>query len=161
MNPNYSARNTKIHTNKYRKDRTVCKNCYKKNHRENKTTVSYQQTKHENGINNINIRTLLVGHSFLGKTYLMLKLLSRIPNRDIYIITKSPPEQYSISKIKIKETSDEIKPLNEYENSIIVFDDSLGSSNSRHIDQFFIRGRHKDLGIYSLSQSYFDLQKEQ
>ena len=89
----------------------------------------------------------------------MLKVLSRISDRDIYIITKSPPEQYTNSKIKIKEKNDEIKPLNEYENGIIVFDDVLGSSNSRFIDQFFIRGRHNDLDFYYLSQSYFDLPK--
>ena len=89
----------------------------------------------------------------------MLKFLSRISDRDIYIITKPPPEQYSNSKIKIKEINDEIKPLNEYKNSIIVFDDILGSSNSRFIDQFFIRGRHNNLNIYYLSQSYFDLPK--
>ena len=89
----------------------------------------------------------------------MLKILSRIPNRDIYIITKSPPEQYTNSKIKIKEIGDEIKPLNEYENGIIVLDDILGSSNSRFIDQFFIRGRHTNLDIYYLSQSYFDMAK--
>ena len=58
-------------------------------------------------------------------------------DRDIYKITKSLPEQYTKSKIKIKEISDEIKPLNEYENGIIVFDDISGSSKSRIIDQFF------------------------
>ena len=106
---------------------------------QNEITISHQQPKIENGnIKNID-RTLLVGPSFSGKTYLMLKTLSRIPDRDIYIITKSPPEQYTNSKIKIKEISDEIKPLNEYENGIIVFDDNLGSSNSRFIDKFFIR----------------------
>ena len=89
----------------------------------------------------------------------MLKILSRTPYRDIYIITKSPPEQYTNSKIKIKEITDEIKPLNEYKNGVIVFDDVLGSSNSRFIDQFFIRGRHNNLDIYYLSQSYFDLPK--
>ena len=89
----------------------------------------------------------------------MLKNLSCISDRDIYIITKSPPQQYTNSKIKIKEISDEIKPLNEYENGIIVFDDFLGSSNSRFIDQFFIRGRHNGLDIFYLSQSYFDLPK--
>ena len=89
----------------------------------------------------------------------MLKTLSRIPDRDIYIITKSPPEQYTNFKIKIKETSDENKPLNEYESGIIVFDDILGSSNSRNKDQFFFRGRRKKLDIYYLSQSYFDLPK--
>ena len=89
----------------------------------------------------------------------MLKILSRISDRDINIITKSPPEQYTNSKIKIKEISDEIKPLNEYENGIMLFDDILGSSNSRFIDQFFIRGLHNNLDIYYLSQSYFDLPK--
>ena len=89
----------------------------------------------------------------------MLKFLSRIPNRDVYIITKSPPEQYTNSKIKIEEISDEIKPLNEYENGIKVFNDILGSSNSKFIDQFFIRGRHINLDLYYLSQSYFDLPK--
>ena len=63
------------------------------------------------------------------------------------------------SKIKIKEITDEIKPLNEYENGIIVFDDFLGSSNSRDIDQYFIRGRHNNFDLYYLSQSYFDLPK--
>ena len=91
----------------------------------------------------------------------MLKILSGMIDRDIYIFTKSPPEHYTNSKIKIKEISDESKPLNEYENGIIVFDDILGSSKSRFIDQFFIRGRHNNLDTYYLSQSYFDLPKKQ
>ena len=60
----------------------------------------------------------------------MLKPLSRMPDRDIYILTKSLPEQYSNSKFKFKEIGGEIKPLYEYENAIRVFDDILGSSNS-------------------------------
>ena len=38
--------------------------------------------------NNNNLSTLLVRTSFSGKTYLMLKILSRIPDRDIQTITK-------------------------------------------------------------------------
>ena len=95
----------------------------------------------------------MVGPSFSCKKYLMLRTLSRIPDRDIYIITKSPAEQYTNSKIRIKGIGDGIKPLNEYECGIMVFDDILGSSNSRFIDQFFIRGRHNNLDIYYLSQS--------
>ena len=87
----------------------------------------------------------------------MLKVFPRVPDRDNFVITKPPPDQYCITKIKIKEKSVEIIPLNEYENAIIVFDDILGSSNSRYIDQFFIRGIHKNLDIYYLSKSYFDL----
>ena len=153
---NCSLCNIKLDINNYKKDRTICKDCYNRKKRKNDLI---QQPKIENGHDINNNRTLLVGPSFSGKTYLMLKILSRISDRDIYIITKSPPEQYINSKIKIKEISDEIKPLNEYENGIIVFDDILGSSNSRFIDQFFIRGRHNNLDIYYLSQSYFDLPK--
>ena len=84
----------------------------------------------------------------------MLKIFSpRQPDRDIYIITKAPPEQYSNSKIKIKEVREEIKPLYEYDDGIIIFDDVLGSSNSRDINQFFLRGRHNNLDVYHLSQS--------
>ena len=48
-------------------------------------------------------RTSLVGPNFSGKAYLMLKILSRPRYRDKYIIRKIPLEQYSNSKIKIKE----------------------------------------------------------
>ena len=162
-NKNCSACNIKFDINNYKKDRTVCRDCYNEKKRknnlvQNEITISHPP-KIENGNNNNNNRTLLVGPTFSGKTYLMLKILSRISDRDIYIITNSPPEQYTNSKIKIKEISDEIKPLNEYENGIIVFDDILGSSNSRFIDQFFIRGRHNNLDNFYLSQSYFDLPK--
>ena len=158
-NKKCSVYKTKLDINIYKKDRAVCKDCYYKKKRknnlvQNEITTSHQQPKIENNNNN---RTLLVGPSFSVKTYLMLKTLSRIPDRIFYIITKSPPEHYSNSKIKIKEISDEIKPLNEY--GIIVFHDILGSSNGRIIDQFFIRGRYNTLDIYYLSQSYFDLPK--
>ena len=93
----------------------------------------------------------MVGPSFSGKIYLLLQFLSRISERDIYIITKSPPEQYSNSKIKIKEISEQIKPSNEYEKCVIVFFDFLSSTNSNYIDQYFIRGRHNHLDIYYLS----------
>ena len=51
-------------------------------------------------------KTLLVGPSFSGKTYLMLNYLSRKPDQDIYIFIKSTLEQYSKSKIKIEEKKD-------------------------------------------------------
>ena len=138
-NKNFSACNIKLDKDNYKKDRTNCRNCYnrKKRKNNNNTRIQNQQTKKDNVNTNKN-RTVLVGPSFSGKTYLMLKIPSGIPHDpDIYIITKSPPEQYSNSKIKIKEISDEITPLNEYENAIIVFDEILGSSKSR-VDQFFL-----------------------
>ena len=38
----------------------------------------------------------------------------------------------------------------------VAFDDML-DSNQKLIDPFFTRGRHNDLNVYYLSQSYFDL----
>ena len=102
-------------SNFYRKVKNRCKDCLNKkfkcelcgkfftkkwltthinrkhNHNESNSNVS-EKTNIDN-INNNN-RTLVVGPSFSGKTYLMLQILSRISDRDIYIITKSPPEQY-------------------------------------------------------------------
>ena len=90
-NKNCSACNIKLDINIYKKDRTVCRDCYKKKRKnnlvQNEITISHQP-KIENGNNNN--RTLLVGPSFSGKTYLMLKILSRISDRDVYINTKSP-----------------------------------------------------------------------
>ena len=143
-NKNCSVCNIKLDINNYKKDRTIGEDYYNKKRKNSliqyEITTSHQQPKIENGNNNKNNRTLLVGPSFSGKTNLMIKFFSRIPHRDIYIITKSPPEQYTNSKVKIKEISDEIKPVSEYENAIIVFDDILGSANSRLTDQYFIRG---------------------
>ena len=87
----------------------------------------------------------------------MLENLSRMLDRDIYINTKSPPEHYSNSKIPFEEIGEEIKPLNDNEYDIIVFVDNLGSSKSKCIDQFFIRGRQNTLDVHYLSQSYSDL----
>ena len=88
-------------------------------------------------------RTLFVGLSFLAITYLMLKFLSRIPHPDIFKFTKSS-KQFSKPKVKIKETGEEFKPLNEYENAIMILDDFLGTSKSKYIDQFSMRGRLKN-----------------
>ena len=99
--------NIKLNINNYKKDRTVCNDSYNKKKRkhnlvQNKITISHRQPKIENGNNNNNNRTVLVGPSFSGKTYLMLKTLSRLPDRDIYIFTKSPPNSIPILKSKLK-----------------------------------------------------------
>ena len=66
-------------------------------------------------------RTLLVGPIFRGKIYLLLKMFSRLPDREIYIITKSSAEQYSNPKIKNMKLGEEVRPLSEDDNAIIVF----------------------------------------
>ena len=55
-----------IDINIYKKDRTVCKDCYNKKKRKIKLI---QQPKVENGNDINNNRTLLVGSSFAGKKF--------------------------------------------------------------------------------------------
>ena len=126
----------------------------KRKHIIKKTLTQNQQPKIDNVNTNINNRTFLVGPSVSGKTYLMFRILSRIPDREIYITSESPLEQYSNAKIK-KKIGEDIKSLNYFENGIIIFDDILGEN----IDQFFIRGRHNNIDIYYRSQFCFDLPK--
>ena len=103
---------------------------------------------------NNNNRTLIIGFSNCGKTYLMKHILSQ-KQEPIFIITKSL-NQYP--KIKAQ-TSDEIQPLNEFENGVVVFDDMLLSKQESNTDLFFTRGRHNNIDIYYISQSYFHLPK--
>ena len=70
-----------------------------------------------------NNRTLVVCAIGSRKTYLMLKILSRICDKDIYKLTKSPPDEYFISKTEIRGIGDKIKHLSEYGGGIVVLDD--------------------------------------
>ena len=111
--------------------------------------------------NNTNVETydnhayVVIGPRNVGKTYYMLKVLEKIGNkRPIDIITRSP-NQYPNFK-----TSNEIKPINKYKGSVVIFDDMLGAKNSSQIDEFFTRGRHEDFDVYYISQSYFALPRQ-
>ena len=75
--------------------------------------------------------------------------------RPIHIITRSP-NQYPNYK-----TSNEIKPLkNKYKGSVVIFNDMLCARNSSQTDEFFKRGRHENLDVYYISQSYFALPRQ-
>ena len=54
----------------------------------------------------------------------MLEFLLRISDKDKFLFTKPPLDQYS--QFKRNETGEEIKPLNEHENSVVVLDVFLG-----------------------------------
>ena len=112
-------------------------------------TINNNVSKFENRAN------VVIGPRNVGKTYYMLKVLEKIGNkRRIHIITRSP-NQYPNYK-----TSNEIKPINRYKGSVVIFDDMLGAKNSSQIDEFFTRGRHEDLDVYYISQSYFALPRQ-
>ena len=112
--------------------------------------------------NNCN-RTLIVGPSFCGKTHLLLNKLQLIrldiPEQKICIITRSPEQfcKIEIEDVSVEEDLED-KSIQDFQNCCVVFDDML-DSNQKLIDPFFTRGRHNDLDVYYLSQSYFDLPK--
>ena len=158
-----------IDEKKYLKHRTICKKKVKmkkrrKNNKntitENETATTPQQPKIDE-INNNNVSTyenhayVVIGPRNVGKIYYMLKIFEKIGNRrPIHIITRSP-NQYPKYK-----TSTEIKPINKYKGSAVLFDDMLGAKNSSQIDEFFTRGRHEDLNVYYISQSFFALPRQ-
>ena len=137
------------------KDRTAYKSCYKKKRRKNNNSLTQnQQPKIEDDnnkkkikfvnsvknkkkvnvvdpVNNNKNRTLIIGFSNCGKTYLRNHILFQKQD-PIFLITKSI-NQYP--KIKAQ-TSDEIEHLDCYENSIVGFDDMLLSKQESKIDLF-------------------------
>ena len=119
-----------IDENNYLKHRTICKKCHNENRRknnyntitENEIVTTPQQPKINNNNNNVstyeNHAYVVIGPRNVGKTYYMLKILEKMGNRrPIHTITRSP-NQYSNYK-----TSTEIKPINKYKGSIVIFDD--------------------------------------
>ena len=81
-------------------------------------------------------------------------LEKRVGQRPIHTKTHSP-NQYPNYK-----TSNEIKPINKYEGSVVSFDDVLGARNSSQIDEFYTRGKHEDLSAHYISQSYSTLPRQ-
>ena len=162
--------NIEVDEDNCKKDRNICKICYNINRK--KYNINEKKRKLDNSVNKIKInnvnntkinvvsnfenhRHVIIGPSNVGKTYYMLKVLEKIGNkRPIHIITRSP-NQYLNYK-----TSTEIKPINKYKVSVVIFDDMLGAKNSSQIDEFFTRGRHEDLDVYYISQSYFALPRQ-
>ena len=85
----------------------------------------------------------------------MLKTLENMGNRrPIHIITRSPKQKPNFKM------STEIEPINKYKGSIVVFDGLLGARNGSQTDEFFTRGRHEDLDVYYISQSFFALPRQ-
>ena len=153
-----------IDENNYLKHRTICKKCYNENRRKNNNTLppNIENVNNNNNNNNNDIvskfenhRHVIIGPSNVAKTFYMLKVLEKIGDkRPNHIMTRSP-NQYPNYK-----TTSEIKPRNKYKGSVVIFDDILGSKNSSQIDEFFTRGRHEDLDVYYISQSYFGLPRQ-
>ena len=77
---NSFACNIKLDENNYLEDKTVCKSCYNNNRRKNNNNALIKNQRHEfDHVNNYNKtnRTLIIGSSNCGKTYLMNYILLR------------------------------------------------------------------------------------
>ena len=102
-----------------------------------------------------NSQILIIGFPNCGKSYLLNHSLHR-KQEPIFTITKSLNQYPNIKA----QTSDEIQPLENYENSTVVFDDMLLSKQGSNIDLFLTRARHKNIDFYYVYQSYFHLPKD-
>ena len=139
MNRTCNACNTKNNKNNYLKERIFGKSSYNMNRRKNKN----QQTKIDNPVfkkpileNNFENKTchrhVIVSSSGHGKSYEMKYFLLK-KQGPIFIFTK-PLNQYPNIRAQI---TDEIQPFGNYENSTVVFDDTLLSKQESIIDLFF------------------------
>ena len=141
---------------------------------ENHNDIILNNENHNNEINhndnNMCNRTLIVGPSFCGKTHLLLNKLQLIRlydnEKQIHIITRSSGqyseaalrnENIQLEDVSVDEDLED-RTIQDFQNCCVVFDDML-DSNQKLIDPVFTRGRHNDLDVYYLSQSYFDLPK--
>ena len=111
---------------------------------ENEIDTTHQQPKIDK-IDNNNISTfenhacVVIGPRNVGKTDYKLKVLEKVGNkRPFHIVTRTPNQHPNYK------TSIEIKPINKYKGSVVIFDDMLGAQNSSQIDEFFTRGRHEN-----------------
>ena len=143
MNRICNTCNIEIDDDNSLKDRTVFKSCYIKNRGKNQQPKSDDKKKRkvDNSVNKTKVvasvnnnRTLIIGFSNCGKTYLMNHILHQKPEQ-FFLITKSLNQYPNIKS----QTSDEIQPLNEYEKSVVIFDDMLLSKQESNIDLFYKR----------------------
>ena len=146
---------------KYLKDRTVCKVYYNMNRRKNKNqrpkiinTIQKKPIIKNNFENKSCHRQWIVGKSGYGKSY----LLNYIPLKKqgpIFVITKSPNQNPNIKA----QVTDEIQPSESFENNTVVFDEMLLSNQESKIDLFFTPGRHQNIDINFVSQTYLQTPK--
>ena len=100
------------------------------------------------------LRTLNVSHSFSGKTYLIMKQLKLV------FKSKYSLWQDLLHKITFEfKTEDEIRGKTKHRGSFVVFEDML-EYHQKPFGPFISWGRHKELDVHSLSQSFFGLPKK-
>ena len=129
------------------RNRKWCKSCFYKTIKKQPITTVIPTT--NESISHKTERTIICGYSGSRKTYLMNYILNKLNRDDVFIICRSKdqyPDRYF-------NQSTEIKPLEDYRNLTVIFDDMLCGKQSQEIDQFFTRSRYQNINIYYISQS--------
>ena len=127
------------------KIRKKCNNCLNINRNKNKKPIIKHLYENNNMIKTE--RTLIIGRSGCGKSFLMLSLLTDKNPDNVYTICKTDNQCFQ----KYHKQSSEILPLEDYGNKTIVFDDVLGSKEAEDIDASFTRGRQQNLDFLHFS----------
>lgn len=123
------------------------------------------------------LRCGIFGPSGSGKSNILLTILVHIrPFQYIYLCSKTAYQEkykflqelierhnYGKKKVKIKfshlSPDNLTEPEQIEENSIIIFDDVLGEDQNK-IANFFLRGRHRNISCFYLSQTYTKIPKK-
>ena len=153
LNTNCVSCNVLLNEKNVVKNRKKCNKCL--NNIRNKIKKPIIKHVYENNTMIKTERTPIIGRSGCGKTFLMLSLIKGKNPDDVYIICKTDNQYPS----NFHNQSREILPLEDYGNKTIVFYDMLGSKEAKDINAFFTRGRHQNLDIYYISQSWYELPK--
>lgn len=137
-----------------------------------KSLKSEEKYKHNELFPN-SIRCIIAGPSNCGKTTALISLLlseNGVKFENLYIFSKSffqPIYQYlykvlkNVKEIEFKvfeQYDDLIEPHESKLNSVFVFDDVAWESQTK-IQSYFSMGRHKNIDVFYLTQSYARLPK--
>lgn len=124
------------------------------------------------------LRVCVTGASGCGKTNAVLNLLlhkkplttiflvSRTTYQDKYLLLKELVDKYNIGKTKTKRIKfveislEKLGPPESIDkNSVVIFDDLLAEKNQDKIAAYFMRGRHRGISSFYLTQSFTKIPK--
>lgn len=136
--------------------------------------TDFQQKKKHGPLLPNNLRCLLTGASGCGKTNCLFSLIfhtNGLRFENIYIICKTlhQPKYKFLEQVltdikgigfhKYTDTTNELLPEDVLPNSIVIFDD-VSTESQKNIKNFFAYGRHCNIDIFYLAQTYSKIQKQ-
>lgn len=119
----------------------------------------------------LNFRAIICGGSGTGKTQTILNIIKRFSKtfERLILCTKDSNEPlYNYLKSKLDEDqlqiyeNGELPDINEFEKGemkLIIFDDLVNMKDQSMIQEYFVRGRKKDISMIYSSQSFFKIPK--